>query len=641
MFSVLGLSVWLLLYIWGGATSFQPADSAEFLTVAATGGIAHPPGYPLYTLLGIIAVRVLPGNVLEAMSLLAALISWLTVIGIYTAVLLLCRQRFAAFFAACIGGVSLHIWTHATHPEVFALLGCFAAWLSVAAILGIDPMRSEQHRRWAWYFFALLAGLASAHHHTIVFSAPIGLLLLYYLFIAPNTRITHPLRTFGLGTLLFVCGLTPYLYLLLVGSNTEIGSWGEIRSFSDLFEHFLRREFGTFQSGIYRSERPFWYHTSHYLQLFLSWTGSFPFGLAALCLLGGLVSISRKTRHIFGQISGRWRHSLALMWILSWLLAGVAFPCLLQMGTSGLDRYVAARFFLLPDVYLAMLAGLGLKSLCDVAHCVTSSLRTRKQHRYLSALPMFSLYALLSVALISAIVLQYPRASSQHRQWLETYARDLLRELPPQALLLEASDEATCFGIVYLQRIVKLRQDVRFVCLPLLGRAWYAKQLSRTWPEFDYQFNPKNISSTALIAHYLRLQRPVHSTELYNQTIQMAFHWLPHGLSWRVWPHLSPLPSPDIIEKHLHTRYQLLRPQHPLPHPQRDAWPAFVMQRYARPWQALAHTYTQLKYANRALDLLAQQLWPSLAPPPPFPDAKKAAKRCYQRAKSWSIPATP
>ncbi|MEA3409505.1 MAG: DUF2723 domain-containing protein, partial [Candidatus Eisenbacteria bacterium] len=39
------------------ARSLCWGDSAEFVAVAATLGIAHPPGYPLYTLLGALAVR--------------------------------------------------------------------------------------------------------------------------------------------------------------------------------------------------------------------------------------------------------------------------------------------------------------------------------------------------------------------------------------------------------------------------------------------------------------------------------------------------------------------------------------------------------------------------------------------------------
>ncbi len=621
LYAVLGLSVWLVLYLWTGAATFQPADSAEFLTVVAHSGIAHPPGYPLYTMLGILAHQLIPTSVTTALAVLAALLSWGTLIGIYSALRQLCDHRLAAFFGACIAGTSLHLWKHATHPEAFALLGFFAAWLSVFVIRALDPRRSLQEKRYAWFAYTLLVGLASTHHHTIILTAPMGVVILYGLFINPRTRLSHRGIHLLVGFGLFLFGLTPYLYLLIVGQHTGIGSWGTIETFQQLWNHFLRKEFGTFQSGLYESSRPLWFHSWKYLQRAVSWQGSFPFGLSGIWIIGLIFVLTRRwplhsTQTVDTNNSKQeaavytWQRTIVWSWLASWVLAGLLFPLLLKMGASALDQYVAARFFLLPDIFLALLAGVAIHYLFQRAYVLRQQIEAESpsvtRQRFLPTLLAIILTYLIAMGVVS----QYWQASSRHRNWLETYARDLLKELPKSALLLEANDEAICFGITYLQQVLKIRTDIRFVCLPLLGRRWYAQQLQKAWPEFRYRWSAKHISSIALITHYNELGRPVHLTELYNKSIR-RFPWIPHGLSWRLWrSKTSPPPPPPMVERILLRRYLKLARQHPLPNPDKEPWPTRIVRRYAHPWLALAMIYRRQR-------------------------KHKAVRRCRKRARLW------
>jgi hypothetical protein len=42
--------LFLVLYALGAARTVQGGDAGEFMTIAATGGVAHPPGYPAFSL---------------------------------------------------------------------------------------------------------------------------------------------------------------------------------------------------------------------------------------------------------------------------------------------------------------------------------------------------------------------------------------------------------------------------------------------------------------------------------------------------------------------------------------------------------------------------------------------------------------
>lgn len=619
LYAICGLCLWLGLYLWGGATTFQPADSAEFLTVVATKGLAHPSGYPLFTMLGIGITSVLPVSVPRAMAILAALITWGTLLGIYLSLRQLTRNRMAAFFAAGIAGTSLHIWKHATHPEAFALLGFFAAWLSVFVVYALDPERSPKQRAFSWYGYALFVGLASSHHHSIVLTAPLGVLLLYRLFLSPKTKLPRPGPTMSLGVLLFVVGLLPNLYLFVGGQSNALGSWGSITTWSELWDHFLRKEFGTFQSGLYEVKRPWWFHSFAYLKKLASWKGTFPYGLFLSPIIGILmIALLRwpgkpKNEASTEQVATvKWQREIALTWLLCWLIAGLLFPTQLMMGTSHLDQYIVARFFVLPDVFAGLLAGIGLHVLYLRAHDLQQAYddaaeKSTTTRRFLVPLLSFTIAYLL----VMGASKQAPEANSRHKNWLERYARDLLREVPKGALLMEANDEATCFGVRYLQTVLKMRQDVRFVCIPMLARKWYVAQLKKAWPEFSYKWRPKHISSTALLKHYYKLGRAVHSTELYNRSMRMSFLWLPYGVTWQAWPHPKKAPpTPPQVEKRLLSNFLKLSSQHPLPHRTKDPWETFVVRRYANPWLSLAIIYRKMR-------------------------RRKAVRRCRRRARLY------
>jgi hypothetical protein len=72
-----GLAV--ILYTITCSPTVNFTDSGELITVAWTGGIAHPPGYPLYTMLGSVFIHLPLGNPAWRMNILSALFAALAV----------------------------------------------------------------------------------------------------------------------------------------------------------------------------------------------------------------------------------------------------------------------------------------------------------------------------------------------------------------------------------------------------------------------------------------------------------------------------------------------------------------------------------------------------------------------------------
>lgn len=126
------------------ATLFD--DSLEFPLVSYRLGIAHPTGYPLYTLLGKLFTLGPWHNVAWRVNLLSAVAGALTVAFVYLVARQLARRRLPALLGAVALAVSPVFWSQAVIAEVYTLTGAFVAtllWLALRwaqrPLLPVEP----------------------------------------------------------------------------------------------------------------------------------------------------------------------------------------------------------------------------------------------------------------------------------------------------------------------------------------------------------------------------------------------------------------------------------------------------------------------------------------------------------------------
>ena len=122
------------------ATVFD--DSLEFQVVLPTLGIAHPTGYPLYTLLGWLWTHLLPlGDAAYRANLFSALAAALTVALLYRLLARVTGARVPALLAAAVFAISPLWGSPATLAEVYALHGLFLVALGLAGF-DASPLRA-------------------------------------------------------------------------------------------------------------------------------------------------------------------------------------------------------------------------------------------------------------------------------------------------------------------------------------------------------------------------------------------------------------------------------------------------------------------------------------------------------------------
>ena len=270
------------------ATLFD--DSLEFHVVLPTLGIAHPSGYPLYTLLGKIASTVLPvWDAAGRINLLSAFFAGAAVAMLYLVSRRFAGSRPAAAVATAIFALSPTWWSQATIAEVYALHG-----LLVALFLYCLLRWEEDHmlgRSDGWLLAAaLVCGLGLAHHRMLALLLPAALVFIVW---TDPSLLRQPRRWFAPIAL----GLAPlllYLYLPIRGQAVTSLDGTYQPTLAGTVDWILARGY-----SIFLTANPFnvdrrW---NDYLALVLSELGALTL-LAALLGLGSAFRFSPRPRDL-------------------------------------------------------------------------------------------------------------------------------------------------------------------------------------------------------------------------------------------------------------------------------------------------------------------------------------------------------
>jgi hypothetical protein len=249
------------LYLVTLAPTVLFADGGEFQFVPYILGIAHPPGYPLYLLLGWAWSHALPvGDVAYRMNLFSALWAAVAVALTYQVALKMVRRavrgispiaaHLAAATAATTFAVGRTFWSQAVIAEVYSFNAFFVALILLLLFWLEDaPERTRPVRgrisTFAWRSLALAAvfGLSLTHHLTVLLLAP-GMLAFLWLTrhslshrrVADGSRLAAPetrplsmfaprsaLRRVGFAVALMLALMAPlllYLYLPVRAPHT-------------------------------------------------------------------------------------------------------------------------------------------------------------------------------------------------------------------------------------------------------------------------------------------------------------------------------------------------------------------------------------------------------------------------------------
>ncbi len=418
------------------ATIFD--DSLEFHVVIPTLGIAHPSGYPLYTLLGKLATLVIPGrDPAGRLNLFSALTAALAVGVMAATAKRLAGNRLAAATAVIAFALSPAWWSQATLAEVYALHGLLMA-LFIYLLLRWEeergyPLNSgRQTSTRMLTAAALVCGLGLAHHRMIALLLPAALIFVAW---TDPDLLRRPRRWMAP----ILAGLAPlllYLYLPLRGQA--------VSSLDGTFEPGWRGVLNWITArayGVFLTANPFGVarDAGFFVSLFLGQLGVLPL----LATVAGIAT--------------GWRRNLR-----RYLFLALATAATVAFGVAYKAQDIEV-FFIPAFMLSALWAALGLGPAFDMAMLYAAGLG-----RGLS-LPRWTRPLVLGGAafLMALVVLAGPiRAARQDwtkrdlsRAWdVYDYGQDMLAAIAPSGRVVGLLGETTLLR--YFRDVLSRRADV-------------------------------------------------------------------------------------------------------------------------------------------------------------------------------------
>jgi hypothetical protein len=434
-------------------------DSGELMSSSLTGGVPHPPGYPVFALLARLFATLPFGPCIAWRVNLLSAVSTAAAAGLLCATAQRWTGRAAAgLLAAGLFGTNPLVWHHATTAEVFGLNAMFGA---LALYLWLRIEREPVRRR--VFVLAFACGLGMGNHHTFVFvGAP---LLLRSIWVARSQ-----LRASGvaLAVLCGALGLLPYAYLVVASRSTAAVSWGNESTLDGLLGHVLRREYGTFSLGkADRKVDAFVESGTFFPTLYLMLGGS----LRRLLGLGPLLAVAGYA------LAPRKRSDRAQARVLLALLLGYAFVFCAMSNLSTekpLYRSVLSRFFIQSDLLIALAAGIGWAWLFRWLEARVERLASTARMARLSLAGAGLVFLAGAVLNVNA----GQRGNTVFRDFVTT----AFASLPPNAIVVTMGDHLTG-SVFYFREVENLRPDVIHLDEQLLGLRWYCDRVHRRHPD--------------------------------------------------------------------------------------------------------------------------------------------------------------
>ncbi len=212
----------LATYVATAAPDVLPADAGEFQLVATQLGVAHPPGFPLYTMAGHLFIRLLPfGTPAYRLNLFSAVMAAGALVLTARATRIWARrlgarppQALACGLAAALAlGGATTFWAQARIANIRTPSTLFVA-LTLYALARFADASERQDADRALLLLGLALGLSLGHHPSLVFAT------LFYVgyVVATDPRLVRQPRRWWRLALAIPVGVLPYLYLPIRGA---------------------------------------------------------------------------------------------------------------------------------------------------------------------------------------------------------------------------------------------------------------------------------------------------------------------------------------------------------------------------------------------------------------------------------------
>ncbi len=525
----------LFIYIKALPPTVWFIDSGELASVAITLGIAHPTGYPLFTLISHlfswlpVGTEIYRNNLLSGVFcaigafmmfyLMNFLLSFYSPISsesenkslkksgqqklaskesklpdivkisliIFTCFVLSFSKTY--WFVVKLGKVyPIHVFFIITMMLVF-LKGIFN---SKESIRGNEKNSSSNGNKY-FLIFAYILGLSFSNHMTTILLTPAWLTLF---FVSTYKDPKHVLYQAGTMAIFFIISLSVYTYLPIRAMENPVFIWGNPVTFEKLLWHISGKQFQVWIfsgegslttffvlliilltvciTGIlkYKSLNPL-YHFFFFIGLTL---------ITYFMLSGANEIVSKQFRHFFDSLWTEFGTGVILIALpgiyrLSKFNGKIYYFTLLTFFSCVIysvnyDIHDIDSYFLLAYITISIWIGFGGLYIYEL---VSRFLKTKGNRTVFGAV-------LLLVSLIGLKTnYEYNDASKDYA--VEEYTMNIFRNAEPNSIIISSQWDFWLASSWYYHFVKNIRPDIVAIDKELLRRSWYYKFIERNYPE--------------------------------------------------------------------------------------------------------------------------------------------------------------
>ena len=450
-------------------------DSGELAVNCFRLGIPHPTGYPLYVLLGKLAVILFPGEIIFRCHFLSLIFTSLAAGLLFSVIKSLSpstgyRHPVSASIALFIA-FSPVWWSQGTANEVY----CITLLADLLAISFFIKYINNKNPKFLIAGF-FIWGLSFGSHMSTVFLLPA---LIYMVYITDGFKGVLKPR-YRWAVMFFIVALTLYIYLPVRASFKPFLNWSNPANLEGLINHISGWQYRVW---MFKSPAKMIEGVGYFFRLLYE-----QFGVVGLILtITGLIS----------SFSKKLKLSVFLTIII---LADIIY-------SSNYEIIDIESYYLLGFACMAIFAGLGLLYIINIVSNLKSFNPYEKIIKIAVILALFALP-------VSNLLDNYYQQDKSDKLFAAKGVENMLVSMDNNGLaIIENWDLYSPW--LYYRYALNIRPDVVMIDKELLRRSWYLDFLRRYHPEVMN-------GSEKQITHFLELLKPFETGGRFNPQLLTA-----------------------------------------------------------------------------------------------------------------------
>ncbi len=453
LFPILSFIIPFIVYVITLAPSVYFIDSGELAAAASNLNIAHPTGYPLFTLIGNLFSKLPIASKIYNLNLMSAVFGALGSFMLYKLLSLLVIQfrtnldkkqsqkltdeilNKICLGCSLIAAFGLTYWNSSNVIEVYSLhIAIFVSTIYFFLkaifengggdnIVDVNLMTS-----------AFLIGLGFSNHMSTAYLIP-GFAYLYFSVYGGKINSIKALAVLFVPLLI---GLSAYMYILIRANSAEF-SWGNPNTIERLWNHMTAKEFSR---RMFSSSESVSSQLGKFFTLYPKEFGYLPIVLA----IPGILMIIKESKRIF--------IFTALLFLTSVLYS-------INYNIIDIETY-----FLLAFVVTTIWICFGMTAIV---------LKYESLSKMLPTIFMF--------IFIIPLAMNYSGASKAKDYVVKDFVENVYASAPDNSIIITKLWDFVVSPSLYLQSVENIRKDLTIIDKELLNKSWYVEYLMKHNPQ--------------------------------------------------------------------------------------------------------------------------------------------------------------